>query len=507
MIDKQTIAANFDRTAAQRSGFFQRNRIYHDQIINAVLPLMPDNARVLELGCSTGDLLNALSPGEGVGVDLSPRAVEIARQQYPAMQWLCADAEALPSAPPLDKAFDVIVMSDLEGYVYDIQQMLEHLRRLTHPATTLVISHWNWLWEPILRVAESLRLKSPDLHVRYNWLSPSVLDTLLCLAGYETVRAVSGLLVPYPVPLVAPAINLLSNAPLLNRLGLVRMVIARPAPQESRITHCSVTVVIPTRNEVGNIEAAVRRTPQMGTQTELLFIDGNSTDGTVEKIHEEIAAHPELDIKFMPQVLPTSPDANRPPDLMLRLGKGDAVRKAFAAASGDILMILDSDLTMPPEELPRFYEALVRGRAHFINGTRMVYPQEKQAMPVLNRLGNVFFSLAFTWLLGQSISDTLCGTKALWKRDYETIAANRAHFGDFDLLFGAAWLGVPIIDLPVHYHARTYGETKVRVGLHGPLLGRMSLLALWRFKIQPLFSAKRPIRVTSRESRVVSRDS
>src|SRR5574341_2195970 len=143
MIDKQTIAANFDRTAAQRSGFFQRNRIYHDQIINAVLPLMPDNARVLELGCSTGDLLNALSPGEGVGVDLSPRAVEIARQQYPAMQWLCADAEALPSAPPLDKAFDVIVMSDLEGYVYDIQQMLEHLRRLTHPATTLVISHWN----------------------------------------------------------------------------------------------------------------------------------------------------------------------------------------------------------------------------------------------------------------------------------------------------------------------------------------------------------------------------
>jgi glycosyltransferase involved in cell wall biosynthesis len=182
---------------------------------------------------------------------------------------------------------------------------------------------------------------------------------------------------------------------------------------------------------------------------------------------------------------------------MLKLGKGDAIRKAFEAASGDILMILDSDLTVPPEELPRFYEALITGKGRFINGTRLVYPQEREAMPIPNHLGNVFFGLMFTWLLGQRISDTLCGTKALYKKDYEAIAANRSYFGDFDpfgdfdLLFGAAWLGLPITDLPVHYCARTYGDSKVRVGLHGPLLGRMSLIAFQRFKAQPLLSGIR----------------
>jgi SAM-dependent methyltransferase len=494
MIEKQRMIAHFDRVASERPGWYRRNRMYGDQIVDICRPFLNPDSRVLELGCSTGDLLNQLKPGYGVGVDFSPRSIEIARAQYPHLHFVVADAEHLPEGAEFDHSFDVIIMSDLVGYVEDIQGLLEQLKPLTHPATRLIITHWNWLWQPVLSIAEALKLKAPDLNVRHNWISPVSLGEFLRLANYDVVQVSSGLLLPYDIPVFTPTINTLSYAPIINRLALLRAVVARPGRMPESEKPRSVTVVIPTRNEVGNIEAAVERTPEMGSHTELLFIDGNSTDGTVEKIHEMIAAHPERDIKFMPQVPPADPDAATPPNLMLKLGKGDAVRKAFAAAKGDIVMILDSDLTVPPEELPRFYDALVTGKGRFINGTRLIYPQEQESMPLLNKMGNVFFSLLFTWLLDQQITDTLCGTKALWKSDYERIAANRAYFGDFDpfgdfdLLFGAAKLGLPIVEVPIHYAARTYGDSKVRVSLHGPLLGRMAWIAFQRFKLQPLFA-------------------
>ncbi|NDJ76526.1 MAG: glycosyltransferase [Chloroflexi bacterium] len=497
MTDKQLLARHFDDVAPLRSRWFWRNYTYHAQIIRACHPFLNPGSRVLELGCSTGELLHELRPSQGVGVDISPVSIEYARRQYPNLHWVCADVENLPDTLPLDQPFDVIVMADLVGYLDDIQLTLEHIRRLTHPNTRIIIATWNWIWQPALRLGELLRLKTPDLEIRQNWVSPTVIRTILMLAGYTPLQTLPGVLLPFDIAGLSPLINTFSHAPIVERCTLLRTVIARPTEPNPEPEPTSVTVVIPTRNEVGNIESIIARTPDMGTHTELLFIDGNSTDGTVEKIREQIQAHPERDIKFMPQVPPQSPDADTPPNLMLKLGKGDAVRKAFAAASGDILMILDSDITVPPEELPKFYDALVANKADFVNGTRLVYPQETGAMRPINKLGNVVFSLLFSWLLSQPITDTLCGTKALRKRDYDAIAANRSYFGDFDpfgdfdLLFGAAWLGYRIIDLPVHYRARTYGDSKVRVDLHGPLLGRMSAIAFWQFKVRPWLIGRR----------------
>lgn len=495
MWNKQKVTEFFDSIADKRSYWFERNRLYHEQTIQACRPFMNPNTRVLELGCNVGDLLAALEPAYGVGIDISPASIEKARKTYPHFRWLCGDVERLPQELLDEDPFDIIIVEDLVGYLDDIQQFLVTIKSLMHEGTRLVVSTWNWLWSPVLKIGERFGIKTPDLDVRQNWISATALDVFLTLAGYEVLDVKPGLLIPYRIPVITETVNSLSYAPLMHKVTLLTTLIVRPILKPVPEREYSVSVIIPTRNEAGNIATLVERTPHMGCYTELIFVDGNSTDGTVEEIQREIESHPERVIKFMPQIAAHT-ESDTPPDLMLKLGKGDAVRKGFDAASGDILMILDSDVSVPPEELERFYGVLANGKADFANGTRFVYNQESGAMKPLNRLGNVFFSYAFSWLLGQSITDTLCGTKVLFKKDYEAIKANRDYFGDFDpfgdfdLLFGAAWLGFRIQDVPIHYLTRTYGTSKVRVGLHGPLLGKMSLVALWHFKIRPLFGRK-----------------
>lgn len=234
-----------------------------------------------------------------------------------------------------------------------------------------------------------------------------------------------------------------------------------------------VSVIVPARNERGNIENILSRTPEMGSGTEIVFVEGHSSDDTYAAIEAAISRHPERRIQLMRQG---------------GKGKSDAVRMGFAAASGDVLMILDADLTVPPEDLPRFYDALTSGKADFVNGVRLVYPMEEEAMRFFNLIGNKFFSLAFSWLLGQPVKDTLCGTKVLWKKDYRRIAANRSYFGefdpfgDFDLLFGASVLNYKIIDLPIRYRARSYGSTNIERWKHGWVLLRMVMFAARKIK-------------------------
>ena len=225
-----------------------------------------------------------------------------------------------------------------------------------------------------------------------------------------------------------------------------------------------LSVIVPARNEAENVAEIFDRVPSMGAGTELFFVEGHSVDATYEAIATEIARRPDVVCQLHRQT---------------GVGKGDAVRLGFARATGDVFMILDADLTVPPEDLPRFYEALVEGKGEFVNGVRLIYPMEERAMRFINFLGNKFFSLAFSRVLGQPVKDTLCGTKVLRRADYERIATNRAAFGDFDpfgdfdLLFGAARLNLKIVDLPIRYRERRYGETNIERWRHGALLFRM----------------------------------
>jgi hypothetical protein len=404
-----------------------------------------------------------------VGVDLSPRTLELARAKYPGLDFLTGDAEELP----LSETFDYVILSDLIGYLGDVQRAFEELQKVCHPRTRVVITYYNYLWEPVLRLGESLGMKRPQ--PEQNWLTLEDIQNLLSLANFQTIKKGYKLLLPVRIPLLSPFFNrILSNLPVLRKLSLVELIVARPAPAPVPEDSLSCSVIIPARNERGNIEAAVARTPKIGCRTELIFVEGNSSDGTAEEIERVIATNPGKEIRLIRQ-------GNG-------VGKGDAVRKGFAAATGDVLMILDADLTVPPDDLPKFLSALASGRGEFINGSRLVYPMEKQAMRFLNTLGNKFFSLAFTWLLDQPFKDTLCGTKALYRSDYERIAAGRNYFGefdpfgDFDLIFGAAKLDLKIVEVPIRYRERTYGTTQISRFRHGWLLLRMCAFALRRIK-------------------------
>lgn len=462
--------AHWDAVARRMDTWSGCGGYYHRRLAEIYRFLVPPGLRVLELGCGRGDLLAALRPAVGVGVDFSGEMVRRARQRHPALRFVVGDAHALP----LEGAFDVIVLSDLVNDLWDVQAVFDEVARIAGPHTRVVLNVYSRLWELPLGITRRLGLSKPMLHE--NWLTIDDISNLLGLAGLEKVRAWPEVLLPLPVPVLAPLCNkLLVRFWPFAELGLTNFVVARRAPASAAEGQApKVSVIVPARNEAGNIPEIPVRVPEMGAGTELIFVEGHSSDDTLAAIQHAIRTHPERECRLLQQE---------------GVGKGDAVRLGFAHATGEILMILDADLTVPPEMLPRFYEALVQRRGEFINGVRLVYPMERQAMRFLNLVANKLFSLIFSWLLGQPVKDTLCGTKALWRSDYARIVAGRAYFGDFDpfgdfdLLFGAARQSLKIVDLPIRYRERTYGKTNIQRWKHGWLLLKMTWFAFWRLKV------------------------
>src|SRR5687767_6927370 len=465
--------AHWDATARKTEHDPGLGRYYHRRLAEIYRFIVPPGQRVLELGCGRGDLLAALKPSYGVGLDLSPEMICQAQRRHPELRFIQADAIDLAVEEP----FDVIILSDLINDLWDVQQAFERLRSLCTPKTRIVLNFYSRLWEWPLAFASKMRLAHPLL--RQNWLTVEDVSNLLYLAGFETMRHWEEILWPVRTPIVDSVCNKFLVKLWPFKYGaLTNFLLARPLPQQQspappRAEPPKVSVVVAARNEAGNIENIFRRTPQLGGGTELIFVEGGSSDDTYATIERTIAARPEVNAKLFKQS---------------GKGKGDAVRTGFANASGDVLMILDADLTVPPEDLPRFYDALVAGKGEFVNGVRLVYPMEQRAMRPLNLIGNKFFSLAFSWLLAQPIKDTLCGTKVLRKTDYDMIVANRAYFGDFDpfgdfdLIFGAAKLDLKIVDLPIRYRERVYGDTNIHRWSHGWLLLRMVAFAARRIK-------------------------
>jgi SAM-dependent methyltransferase len=457
-----TVRAHFERHAPATT---RASRSYRRLLASYYNRLIPANASVLEVGCGDGELLALLQAGSKTGIDLSEAQLAHARARIPDGIFFAQAGELLD----LKATFDVIILSETLDLSADVQRLLEQLATVSTPSTRLLINFHNNLWRPIFTAGEWLKLRAPV--PASSWLSSHDVENLLELSQWETIKRQPRLLWPVETPILGPLINRWI-APLFPFGCLAIFTIARLRPVTAP-QPLSVSVIIPARNEAGNIEAAVLRTPSMGAWTELIFVEGHSHDHTWDEIERVRAAYPDLRITTLRQT---------------GKGKGNAVREGYAVAQGDILMILDADLTMPPEELPKFYEAIASGKAEFANGSRLVYPMDEKAMQFLNMLANKFFGLAFSWLLNQRVKDTLCGTKVLRRSHYLAIAANRAYFGefdpfgDFDLLFGADKQNLKIRDIPIRYRERTYGTTNIQRWRHGLLLFRMLGVAARKLK-------------------------
>jgi len=441
---------------------------YRDRLQIIYRNLVPEGATVLEVGCARGDLLAALKPAQGVGIDFCPEVLETARAAHPQFDFVVADAHDLALGT---RTFDYIILSELVNDLWDVQAVLDLLQPYCAAHTRLIFNFYSHFWDFPLRVARMLGIATPALP--QNWLTSHDMANLLEISDFQPLREWKEIIAPLPVPGLSNFANrYLAKIFPFRFLAMANFMLARPL-HKSIPKNPTVSVVVAARNESGHIEELMARIPEMGGGTEIIFVEGNSTDDTYEVIEKSIALHPNRNCKLLKQP---------------GKGKGDAVRAGFEIATGDILMILDADITVPPEDLPRFYSLMANNCAEFVNGVRLVYPMDDDAMRFANMLGNKFFSWAFSWLLGQPIRDTLCGTKVLWRTDYQRIADNRAHFGDFDpfgdfdLLFGAAHLNLKIMEVPIRYRARRYGETNISRWKHGWLLLKMAAFAARRIK-------------------------
>jgi len=466
----EEVRQHYDRVSATRDGYIEQNPYYYEQIYRLLRFVIPPGKRVLQVGCLTPDFLDAVKPSFGVGIDFSPGHIAEACRRFPNLTFrLHESGYALGQG----EVFDYVLVTDINDQVDPIAT-LRAMRSAMHDDTRLIIDNYNHLWEPIIRLSEHFGLKFP--RPLQNWLSIGDLRNIMSLCDYEPMEVHRTVLLPKKIPLLSAFANsFLARLPGLQRLSLTNMIVARPVPPRVPARDYSVSIVVPCRNEVGNVAAAVERIPDLGSHTEIIFCDDKSTDGTADEVRRLQALHPDRDIKLYP-----GPGIN----------KASNVRTGFDRAEGDILMILDADLTTMPEELHYFYDVIASGKAEFVNGSRFIFPMEGAAMQPLNAVGNRFFSGLISLLLGQRVSDTLCGTKVLWRRHWPAIRGlvgtwgTDDRWGDYDLLFGAAKLHLRIVDLPVHYQERVSGETKMTGRFrNGLIMLRMCWAAFVKFKL------------------------
>jgi len=455
---------NYEQKVKDWDNFYRINNYYHKSLESYLKLLIPEDAKVLEFGCRKGEFLNSLENIDKTGVDY----YEFIKHLKKSKSWNYVDYRHVGG---LKKRFDYIILSDTLSELENIQSFIGDIAGFCHDQTKVIVLSYNYLWKPILDLSSFIGLHMKPIK-EPNWLTEQDIDNIFSLEHFEKVKSAKFFFFPYNLGILSELLNkYLSRLPVIDRLCLQNVIVYQPLKGKSEY---SVSLVIPARNEAGNIKGVLKKIPVMGKKTEVIFVEGNSKDNTFKAINDEI-------INYKGPIKASLYKQKGK-------GKGDAVRMGFSKAKNDLLMILDADLTVDPMELTKFYQAVSDGKGEFVMGSRLVYPMEKQAMRTLNYIGNKFFSITFSYLLGQKVKDTLCGTKVILKENYEKIKKNRSYFGDFDpfgdfdLIFGASKLNLKIIEIPVRYKQRTYGETNISRFKHGLLLLKMSLFAAIKLK-------------------------
>ncbi|MFA4991736.1 MAG: glycosyltransferase [Candidatus Omnitrophota bacterium] len=456
--DAVSIGKLFDRLADTYESWQRKNYYYHGEIERFYSDAIPNGKRVMEIGSATGTLLSRLKPSFGVGIDVSARMVEIASKKFPRLKFINSTIENCAA----DEKLDYVVISNLLEYVPDLYDFFKELHGKIGKCAKLIITGVNPLWAILLKAATRLRLRTP-IPLK-NFVTLKDIENMLSISEFEVIESGYRLFLPLNIPLISCFLNkLMPRLPILRNLCLVQYIIARPKQDLGVDKGFTCSVIVPCHNEEGNIEECARRIPEMGNVTEILVVDDGSTDNTASLVREIQKKNKNVNlISYIP---------NR--------GKGAAVKTGFDAAKGDIVMILDADMAVAPEELVKFYNVLASRQAEFVNGTRMVYDMAPGAMKFLNYLGNKMFGILLSFIIGQRNTDTLCGTKAFYKSDYVNFRMGKCPWGDFDLLFEAARMKLKTVEMPVHYYPRVEGKSKMKAFRHGAILLRMCWRGFW----------------------------
>lgn len=439
---RERIRGFYDRLGRGQLAWNQRCRYVRARLVDLLRGIVQPGARVLDVGCGTGDLLDSLEPGQGVGVDCSPTMVQLARQYHPTLHFVTGYAESLDEAEIPPGPYDHIILANVIGEFADIGAALRSLHGYCSAETRVIIVDYSHLWTPLRRLAGrfGLRLDGP----KANRVAPGDMRSFLHLAGFEPVRQTTALLLPVRVPALNWLVNsCLGRLPGLRSLGLLSCMVARPIipPETPERYLCSV--VVPCRNQEDTIEGLVARIPEMGAGTEIIFVDDQSTDRTPERVRTAMVTHPHRRIRLV-----SGPGQ----------GKGAACRAGFAVGRGDVFITFDASQGLMPEELPAFFDAITSGRGEFIHGSRAVYAGDSSERSP-RRFGCRFLARLLSLLMRERIRDPFCGTKACWRRDYNKIMETRQGLGlagvwsALDWLFGAVRNHLKIVELSVHADA------------------------------------------------------
>ena len=473
---KENIKKFFNSKKLDRDKWIKKGQTFHNEDIKFLREIIPQDSKILELGCGNGHLLAALRPKYGLGIDFSKKLISEAKNNYSKLDFIEADIEKLPSKISQKGFFDFIIISDTIGYLEDVEETLGRLHKYCNQNTRLIVSYYSPLWAPLLNFASLIKLKMSN--VNSTLLTPTDISNFLIGAKFDSVRIERKILIPFKIFGLERIINrFLAPLPILSNICLRHYNISRSLKNVKHNDKLSASIIIPCKNELGNIRDAITRIPRFTKKLEIIFVEGNSKDGTWEEINSVIKKN---NSKKSGLVI----KAYKQP----KKGKADAVFFAFEKASNDILFILDGDLTVAPETLEKFWNKISSGEAEYVNGSRLIYPMDNNAMRFLNYIANKIFSILFTWLLGQRFTDTLCGTKVISKENYLRAKKKNASlgnfdpFGDFFIIFGASRLCLKITEVPIRYRARAYGETQISRFSHGILLIRMLAFAFLRLK-------------------------
>ena len=473
---KNLIKNHFDDLSKNREEWIKKSNTFYSEDMRCMKEFVEEGSKVLEIGCGNGHLLAGLNPSYGVGIDISQGMISEAKNKYKNLIFIEADIENKSSINKLDIVFDYIIISDTIGYFNDIQSTLDSLHKVCNVDTRIIVAYYSPLWEPILNMAAKLKMKMPEL--TKSLLNENDISSLLNSSKFETVKKQKKIIFPFRFLGIGRFLNrFLACMPIISNLCLRNYVVARSLKVINKNLPNSASVIIPCRNEKGNIRNALERLPLFTKDLEIIFVEGNSNDGTWKEVQKVIK-----DKKFINKGFKLK--AIQQPGK----GKADAVFAAFDISTKDVLIILDGDLTVPPEDIPKFWKKIAKGEGEYINGSRLVYPMENQAMRFLNYLANKVFSILFTWLLGQRYTDTLCGTKVIRRKHYIKATkrikdfGNFDPFGDFFIIFGAARLNLKMVEVPIRYRAREYGKTQISRFSHGFLLVKMVIFAFFKLK-------------------------